>query len=92
LKKLFISTLFIASSVFAFDIASGLKTLGISAESVGQQLFDFAKEKKPTTVEAAKSYCIQASEYKSFAGITDGDLMDTAINICTQKSKEIIAK
>ena len=92
MKKLFISTLFISSSIFAFDISSGLKTLGISAESVGQQLFDFAKEKKPTTVAAAKSYCVQASEYKSFAGISDGDLMNTAINICTQKSKKLLTK
>ena len=66
MKKLFISTLFTSSSILAFDIASGLKTLGISAESVGQQLFDYVKEKKTTTVAAAKSYCTQASEYKSF--------------------------
>ena len=92
MKKLFISTLFISSSIFAFDISSGLKTLGISAESVGQQLFDYVKEKKTTTVAAAKSYCTQASEYKSFAGISDGDLMNTAINICTEKSKKLLTK
>lgn len=90
MKKLLISLLFISTSIFAFDIASGLKTLGISAEPVGQQLFDIVKEKEPKTVEEAKTYCVQASEYKSFAGISDGDLMDTAINICSQKSAALI--
>lgn len=86
MKKFILGTLLLTVSIFAFDITSGLKTLGISAESVGQQLFDIVKEKEPTTVEQAKSYCVQASEYKSFAGISDGDLMDTAITICSQKA------
>ena len=46
------------------------------------------KAKAPGTAEQAKSYCTQASTYKSFVGIADDGMMAKAIEICAQKASE----
>ena len=92
MKKIVFTALLTISSVFAFDIASVTKTVsaatGITAESIGAQLADMVKAKAPATAEQAKSYCIQASTYKSFVGIADDGMMAKAIDVCAQKSSE----
>ena len=92
MKKIVFTALLTISSVFAFDIASVTKTVGaatgITAESIGAQLADMVKAKAPATAEQAKSYCVQASTYKSFVGIADDGMMAKAIDVCAQKSSE----
>jgi len=92
MKKVILSSALTISTMLAFDVTSSIssvgKALGITAESVGAQLTDIVKAKSPQTAEQAKSYCTQASTYKSFVGIKDGDLMSQAIDICAQKSSE----
>ena len=73
MKKIVFTSLLTLSSVFAFDIAGTAKTLGaatgITADSIGAQLADIVKAKAPATAAQAKTYCTQASTYKSFVGI-----------------------
>jgi hypothetical protein len=95
MKKIILTSLLSICSVFAFDIGSVTKTVGtatgITAESIGAQLADMAKEKAPTTAAQAKTYCTQASTYKSFVGIADDGMMAKAINICADKASEGLA-
>ena len=92
MKKIVFTTLLSISSIFAFDIGSVTKTVGaatgITAESIGTQLADMAKAKAPETAAQAKSYCTQASTYKSFVGIADDGMMAKAIDICADKASE----
>lgn len=92
MKKIIFTTLLSISSIFAFDIGAVTKTVGaatgITAESIGGQLADMVKAKAPATAEQAKSYCVQASTYKSFVGIADDGMMAKAIDICAEKSSE----
>lgn len=92
MKKIVLTTLLSICSIFAFDLGSVTKTVGaatgITAESLGAQLADMVKAKAPATSEQAKSYCVQASTYKSFVGIADDGMMAKAINICAQKASE----
>ena len=92
MKKIIFTTLLSISSIFAFDLGSVTKTVGaatgITAESIGGQLADMVKAKAPATAEQAKSYCVQASTYKSFVGITDDGMMAKAIDICAEKASE----
>ena len=83
-SALTISTMFAGSITGAIGAATG--ALGITAESVGGQLADIVKSKSPETAAQAKSYCTQASTYKSFVGIKDDGLMAKAIDICAEKS------
>ena len=92
MKKIILASALTLSTVFAFDIASTATTvgssLGITAESIGTKLADIVKEKAPETAAQAKSYCIQASTYKSFVGIADDGMMAKAIDICAEKSSQ----
>ena len=92
MKKIILASALTISTMLAFDIASTAKTvgssLGITAESIGQKLADVVKDKAPETAEQAKSYCTQASTYKSFVGIADDGMMAKAIDICAEKSSE----
>ena len=92
MKKIIFTTLLSISSIFAFDIGAVTKTVGaatgITAESIGGQLADMVKAKAPATAEQAKSYCVQASTYKSFVGIADDGMMAKAIDICAEKSSK----
>lgn len=77
---------------FAFDIAGTAKSIGgamgITTESLGNQLYDVVKTKAPQTAEQAKTYCTQASTYKQFIGIAQDGMMAKAIDICAQKASE----
>lgn len=90
MKKIVFVTLLSICSVFAFDMGSTLKavggTMGITADSLGNQLTDIVKQKSPSSAEQAKSLCTQASTYKSFVGVADKGMMNQAIQICTKKS------
>ncbi len=92
MKKIIFSSLLVASSVFALDLGSVTKTVGeatgITAESLGAKLANVVKEKAPQTAAQAKSYCTQASTYKSFVGIAEDGMMAKAIDICAEKSSE----
>ena len=92
MKKIVFTTLLSISSIFAFDIGSVTKTVGaatgITVESLGGQLADMVKAKAPATAEQAKSYCVQASTYKSFVGIADDGMMAKAIDVCAEKSSQ----
>ena len=92
MKKIIFTTLLSISCVLAFDLGSVTKTVGaatgITAESIGAQLADMVKAKAPATSEQAKSYCVQASTYKSFVGIADDGMMAKAIDICADKASE----
>ena len=92
MKKIVFITLLSICSVFAFDLGSVTKTVGsatgITAESIGTKLADMVKAKAPATAEQAKSYCTQASTYKSFVGIAEDGMMAKAIDICAEKSSE----
>jgi len=92
MKKIILILALTLSTMFAFDLASTATavggSLGITAESIGKQLTDIVKEKAPTTAAQAKTYCTQASTYKSFVGIADDGMMAKAIDICAEKSSE----
>lgn len=92
MKKIILASIIAASTTFALDIKSiagtAADTLGINAETIGKQLTDIVKAKAPETAAQAKSLCQQASTYKSFAGIKDGDMMSKAIDICAEKSSQ----
>ena len=92
MKKIIFTSILTISSLFAYDIASVAKTVGsatgITAESIGAKLAAVVKEKAPQTAEQAKSYCTQASTYKSFIGIAEDGMMAKAIDICAEKSSE----
>ena len=47
-----------------------------------------AKAKAPASAAQAKTYCTQASTYKSFVGIADDGMMAKAIDICADKASE----
>ena len=92
MRKIVLTSLLSICSVFAFDIGAVTKTVGaatgITAESIGAQLADMVKAKAPATAAQAKSYCTQASTYKSFVGIADDGMMAKAIDVCAAKSSE----
>ena len=88
MKKIILASALTISTILAFDVSTIGKSLGISAESIGAKLTDIVKEKSPSTAEQAKSYCTQASTYKSFVGIAEDGMMAKAIDICAQKSSE----
>jgi len=92
MKKIILASTITVSIIFAFDLSSVTKTVGeatgITAESIGTKLADIVKEKSPETAEQAKTYCTQASTYKSFVGIADDGMMAKAIDICAEKSSE----
>jgi hypothetical protein len=92
MKKIILASALTLSTMLAFDVASSLgtvgKVMGITAESIGTQLTDIVKAKAPATAEQAKTYCTQASTYKSFVGIAEDGMMAKAIDICAQKSSE----
>ena len=92
MKKIILASALVISTTFAFDISSAASSvggaLGISAESIGTKLADMVKEKAPETAAQAKTYCTQASTYKSFVGIADDGMMAKAIDICAEKSSE----
>jgi len=92
MKKIILASAITISTMFAFDISSAASTvgssLGITAESIGTKLADIVKEKAPETAAQAKTYCTQASTYKSFVGIADDGMMAKAIDICAEKSSE----
>ena len=92
MKKIILASALTISTMLAFDIASTASTvgssLGITAESIGTKLAGIVKEKAPETAAQAKSYCTQASTYKSFVGIADDGMMAKAIDICAEKSSE----
>lgn len=89
MKKLALIALLTASA-FAWDIGSAAKSvgsaMGITADSLGTQLYEVVKTKAPETTEQAKSYCTQASTYKQFVGIADDGITAKAIDICAQKA------
>lgn len=91
MKKLALFAL-LSISAFAWDIASTAKAvggaMGITAESLGGQLYEVVKTKAPSTTEQAKSYCTQASTYKQFVGVADDGMMAKAIDVCSQKASE----
>lgn len=92
MKKIILASALTISTMLAFDIASTASTvgssLGITAESIGTKLAGIVKEKAPATAAQAKTYCTQASTYKSFVGIADDGMMAKAIDICAEKSSE----
>jgi len=92
MKKIILASALTITTIFAFDIASTAKTvggaMGITAESIGTKLAAMVKEKAPATAAQAKTYCTQASTYKSFVGIADDGMMAKAIDICAEKSSE----